>query len=124
MKEILIQLRCKDDPTQPPLRCPDTGRTVKEVTEDLKTIAEGKGFSLKLQETTDKISERFEESLMAINGLSLEEITPLPDPRKYCGMACSGCGGGDNDSCQQGFYREIPESVLRLAVMKQMKNNL
>lgn len=122
MKEIVVLWSHTGDPTIPPLVCPDTCRTVKEVVIDFQN-ARG----------TDKYRFTFSEEILndingndsslTIDGLPLEEFVPLPDPSKYCGMACEGCGTGnqgDGRSCNR-IYEQIPESVLRLALSKALE---
>lgn len=119
MKEIVVLWSHAGDPTIPPPVCPDTCRTVRQVVEDFKC-----GFG------SDKLSFIYSEEIitgktdnsgmLTVDGRPLEELVPLPDPSKYCGMACEGCGPGNTggiSSCKR-LYEQVPESVLRLALSK------
>lgn len=125
MNEIIVLWSHPDDPTIPPLVCPDTCRTVKEVVADFR---KGKNSQDLTFSYIEEISTGKEggSSRLTIDGTPLEELVPLPDPSKYCGMACDGCGSGEKSgvtSCNR-IYEQIPESVLRLALAKATEHRL
>jgi len=125
MNEIVVLWSHPDDPTIPPLVCPDTCRTVKEVVEEFQKGKNGHELSLRFREETSPDKERGSFRL-TIDGAPLEELVPLPDPSKYCGVACKGCGTGERretTSCSR-VYEQIPESVLRLALAKATEQKL
>lgn len=117
MKEIIVLWLHEEDPTTPPPICPDTGRTVREVVADFDITCKGQNLRFVYSE---EILPEESDSRMTIDGIPLEELVPLPDPSKYCGMACEGCGTGENSesSVCSRVYDRIPESVLRLALSK------
>lgn len=119
MKEILVLWSHDDDPTIPPPFCPDTCRTLKEVIADFQRLSGTDEFRFTFSEEISNDGAGKSGSI-TIDGLPLEELVPLPDPSKYCGMACEGCGTGnqgERTSCSR-IYEQIPESVLRLALSK------
>ncbi|ADN35088.1 hypothetical protein Mpet_0314 [Methanolacinia petrolearia DSM 11571] len=125
MKEILVLWSHADDPAIPPLVCPDTCRTVKEVVIDFQNARGTDKCRITFSEEILK-GKKGNDSSLTIDGLPLEELVPLPDPSKYCGMACEGCGTGkkgEERSCSR-IYEQIPESVLRLALSKALEKRI
>lgn len=119
MKEIKVLWSHADDPTIPPLVCTDTGRTVREVVADFRKDFNGDKFHTTYSEEIIPDSKD-NCNRLTIDGTALEDLVPLPDPSKYCGMVCDGCGtenSGGPASCSR-IYEQVPESVLRLALSK------
>ncbi len=118
MNKIVVLWSHPDDPTIPPPVCPDTCRSVKEVVANYRDACIGRDLTFSyVEEISPDISSC---GRLTIDGIPLEELVPLPDPSKYCGMACDGCRSGDApaaSSCKR-MYEQIPESVLRLALSK------
>ncbi|MBP2133521.1 hypothetical protein J2128_001475 [Methanomicrobium sp. W14] len=100
--------------------CSDTLRSPRDVSYDMSSFLAGKGIEINFSEKEENIDgERAFQIL--INEKTLEELVPLPDPSKYCGMSCESCGSAKKNfesSCPR-FYTEVPESVLRLAIRKE-----
>ena len=116
MQEIKIRLIKKFDPISPPLMCPDTMRNVKDVISDIKQMMSKDGIEISFEEK-DTNSDDERSPVIIINEKTLEELVPLPNPAKYCGFSCKGCNSDSDSRCLR-IYKEIPESVLRLAVKK------
>ncbi|EHQ35117.1 arsenate reductase/protein-tyrosine-phosphatase family protein [Methanoplanus limicola] len=115
-RPVTVTVFVSGDPSGPPLRCPDTGRSLSEVIKDTDIIMKKQGFVIRYEERPE--SENTTESLLLIGGRPIEDLVPLPDPSKYCGMACADCGGKPAGTTCSRIYEYIPESVLRLAVKK------
>lgn len=115
-RPVTVTVFISGDPSEPPLRCPDTGRMLKEVVNDINAIMEKQGFKIRYEERPE--SENTTESLLLIDNRPIEKLVPLPDPSKYCGMACADCSGKSAGTPCSRIYENIPESVLRLAVKK------
>ncbi|UUX93782.1 arsenate reductase/protein-tyrosine-phosphatase family protein [Methanoplanus endosymbiosus] len=113
---ITVTVFVPDDPLKPPFRSPDTGRSLSEVVRDISTMMKNQGFEIRYEERPE--DENRTKSLLLINSRPIEDFVPLPDPSKYCGMACADCGGSRSDAPCSRIYENIPESVLRLAVKK------
>ena len=125
MNEIVVLWSHSADPTIPPLVCPDTCRTVKEVVIDFQNARGTDIYRFTFSEEILK-GKNSNDSSLTIDGLPLEELVPLPDPSKYCGMACEGCGTGNQGeerSCSRN-YEQIPESVLKLALSKALERRI
>ncbi len=118
MKEIIVLWSHPDDPTIPPPACPDTCRSIAEVVSDFREIFGGRNITFSYVEEIC-LGNEGTPGRLTVDGTPLEELVPLPDPSKYCGMACDGCGQGGNGikSCSR-IYEQIPESVLRLALSR------
>jgi len=115
-RSITVTVFVPDDPVKPPFRCPDTGRLLSEVVKDINIIMKNQGFEIKYGERPE--DENTTKSLLLIDNRPIEDFVPLPNPAKYCGIACTDCGGkGSGTPCSR-IYENIPESVLRLAVKK------
>jgi len=125
MKDVKIVLLKSGDPTVFPPVCSDTMKSLKDAVSEISAI-----YRDSASFTYEEIEGASDEGrhIVTINGRRLEELVPIPDPSKYCGMACAGCGGGGSGTegdvvegphCA-GIYRNIPESVLRLAVKKEI----
>lgn len=97
--------------------CPDTMRHPKEAVSDMEKMLSKDNITITLEERESEIPKD-QAFMVIINDKTLEELVPLPDPSKYCGMSCEGCSTDtDNSGCRRG-YIEVPESVLRLAIKK------
>jgi len=116
MKELKITLIKSSDPVSPPVICPDTMRNLKDVIPDIKLIMSKRDIEVFYDEETKDFKGEIIPAII-INGKTLEELVPLPNPAKYCGVPCAGCSSNSDSKCQR-IYKEIPESVLRLAVKK------
>jgi len=103
-------------PPAPPVRCSDTDRAVSQVVYEMKGLFSSHGCEISFVETDYKEGEDKHRSILNFNGKALEEVVPFADPRKYCGLSCSGCGS-DEENCTRR-YENIPESVLRLAILR------
>jgi arsenate reductase len=115
-RPVTVTVYVSGDPSEPPLRCPDTDRLLSEVVKDTDSIMKKQGFEIRYEERPK--SENTTESLLLIDNRPIEQLVPLPDPSKYCGMACAECSGKPADTPCSRIYENIPESVLRLAVKK------
>ncbi len=123
MKDVKIVLLKSSDPTVFPPVCSDTMKSLKDAVSEIAAIyRDNASFTYEEMESASGEGRH----IVTINGKRLEELVPIPDPSKYCGMACAGCGSGSNggDAVEgphcAGIYRNIPESVLRLAVKKEI----
>lgn len=118
MREIkVLLLKNPLSPGGMPL-CSDTIRHPKEAVSDMQNLLSKDNIKITFEEREAEIPKNM-AFLLTINNKTLEELVPLPDPSKYCGMSCSGCSGesGDNSGCSR-IYTQVPESVLRLAIKK------
>ena len=131
MKDVKIVLLKSGDPTVFPPVCSDTMKSIRDAVGEIAAIYRADAvFTYEEREAASQEGRH----IVTINGKRLEELVPIPDPSKYCGMACAGCGGSGRTSEESdrdvvegphcaGIYRIIPESVLRLAVKKERFNN-
>lgn len=125
MNEIIVLWSHPYNPTIPPLICPDTGKSVKEVVADFRDIYSGRDITFNFMEEICPDKDEGSGRLI-IDDIPLEDLVPLHDPSKYCGMSCGGCGSEDKQgetSCGR-IYEQIPESVLRLALSKATNKRL
>ena len=120
-KELEIVLRSQgENGMQIPFFCSDTLRPVGDVAEEMGRMVAEHGWEITFQRVA---AEGGEPPLsLLLNNTPLEEIVPLPNPDKYCGMSCAACGGSACSSttgtggCRR--YDSLPESVFRLAILK------
>ncbi|MDD3977209.1 MAG: hypothetical protein PHI15_03515 [Methanomicrobium sp.] len=120
MKEVKVKvLKNAYNPGAMPI-CPDTGRHPKLVASEMNKLLKEDNIEVSYEEKEAEIPKNL-LFLITVNDKTLEELVPLPDPSKYCGMSCDSCGGisssGGSQGCVRG-YNEVPESVLRLAIKK------
>ncbi|MDD3406486.1 MAG: arsenate reductase ArsC [Methanomicrobium sp.] len=97
--------------------CSDTQRHPGDVASDMNKILSKEDISVVYEEREAQIPKNL-SYLLTVDDKTLEELVPLPDPSKYCGMSCDSCGGTASGQGCTGMYTEIPESVLRLAIKK------
>jgi len=104
------------------LRCSETGKTLAQVMKDLRKELEKKDVKISFVETKLSENQIKQSNMILIDGKPLEKI--LSDAEvgeNYC-SSCS-CITGDNTFCRTVSYQgetfeEIPEKLIRLAVMK------
>jgi hypothetical protein len=120
-KKLEIVLRFQGEGgMQIPFFCSDTLRPVEDVAEEMGRIVAEKGIELSFHRVAAEAGDP--PLLLLLNDIPLEKIVPLPNPDKYCGMACADCGGSacgpaaGMGACRR--YDLLPESIFRLAILK------
>ena len=104
------------------LRCSKTGKTLTQVMKDLRKEIEKKDVKISFVETKLSEDQIKHSNIILIDGKPLEEILCNAEVvENYC-SSCSCITGGDTFcrtvSCQGEIFEEIPEKIIRLAVMK------
>lgn len=105
---------------QMPFFCSDTLRPVGDVAEEMGRMVAKHGWEISFRRVAAKAGDP--PLSLLLNNTPLEEIVPLPNPDKYCGMSCTDCGGSGcgpgagSGGCRR--YESLPESVFRLAILK------
>jgi len=120
-KKVEVVLRSQGEGgLQIPFFCSDTLRPVGDVAEEMGRIVAKQGWEISFLRVA---AESGEPPLsLLLNNIPLEELVPLPNPEKYCGMSCVDCGGSTcspttgSGGCRR--YESLPESVFRLAILK------
>jgi hypothetical protein len=116
---ITLTLRHSPDEGMLPLICPDTGRSLRAVIADLQSLLDEGGIALTFEETVAALPPG-RMRLFLINERPLEAIVAPRIPRSPC-AGCPCCGEESSECGECGdapFWDEIPESVIRLAVLK------
>jgi hypothetical protein len=101
------------------LICPDTGRPLSVVVEDLRSLLEERDVALVFSETIGIPSPGRSRRLL-IDDTPIEEIVPPRTRSSPC--ACCPFSGNETAECgeceNEAFWEDFPESVVRLAVLK------
>ncbi len=122
MKHLTIEWRHLELNKGTCLRCSKTGKTLYQVISDLQNELKSKGVKITLNET--KLSEKNiqQSNMILINDKPLEQILPKAKvAENYC-ASCS-CITGNETHCRTiqydgKSYEEIPEEIIRKAVLK------
>lgn len=116
---VALTLMHSPDEGMLPVICPDTGRPLAAVITDLQSLLGEDGISLTFEETVTALPPG-RMRLLLINEKPLEEIVAPRTPHSPCaGCPFSGEEPGECGECGgEAFWDEIPESVIRLAVLK------
>jgi len=111
------------------LRCSETGKTLHQVIEELKSELEQNDVNISFIETKLSEEQIKQSNVILIDGKPIESIlSGVEVGENYC-SSCS-CLTGNNTYCRTITYKgkifeEIPEKLIRMAVFKilQSKRN-
>jgi hypothetical protein len=118
-EEFLLVLEHSPDEGMLPLICPDTGRPLGTVIADLHSLLEERGIALSFEETVATTPPGRSRRLL-VDGRPLEEIVAPHKSHRPC-AGCTCCGGEPAECGECGdeaVWEDLPESVIRLAVLK------
>ncbi len=120
MNQLNIEWRHLDVDGDTCLRCSETGKTLKQVVEELRRLLARKGVSLRFTERRLPPSQLEQSNLILLNGTPLEDVLEGAKASESCCRSCA-CLTGREAYCRtveyQGrVYEEIPEDLIRLAV--------
>ena len=117
---LTIEWRHHRDPARYLPLCPDTGRRLQDVIDEIATLLGPRGIEVEFieQEYTDDAPGKAQ--MLLFDGIPLEELVP---PRRRGGpcFECTVCGPRQEEcgACEEvDYYMAVPESVIRLAALK------
>lgn len=122
MKRLDIEWRHYANTGETCLRCSATGKTLKEVVEDLRQELESQGVRITFTETNLPKEELAQSNIILINGVPLEELLKGAEVSESACHSCS-CLTGTEALCRtieyEGTsYEEIPEELIRESAYK------
>jgi hypothetical protein len=113
-----IEWQHSSDPSRFMPICPDTGRPLRVVIDELSLLLRARGVTLEFIEKVVEGSDMRQQ--LFFDGTPLEEIVPLRRPHRPC-AECGICDG-EEEVCPSpddaGYYELFPESVVRLAALR------
>jgi ferredoxin len=119
-KIFRIEWRHADEPGAGMARCSDSGRLVQDVLGDIALLLGARGVPATVEERLCPAGTIDRPVVVLFDGILLEEVVPVRVKKSPC-AACGACAG-DEPVCptgeQERIYRDLPESVLRLAALK------
>lgn len=123
MNKLCIEWRHLDLDKGTCLRCSKTGKTLQQVISDLKKELKDVNITFIEKKLSEKQIQQ--SNIILINGKPIEEVLLGAEVGKnYC-QSCS-CLTGNENYCRTiqyngEVYEEIPEEIIRNAVLKTLK---
>lgn len=109
-----------DEPGAAALFCSDTARPLAAVVADIREMLEARGIRVDFSERACPIGKMDPPGVVLFNGVPMEKVVPLRKRESPCAF-CGVCEGSERD-CATGErdrrYRDVPESMLRLAALR------
>lgn len=108
-----------DEPGTAALFCSDTARPLAAVVTDIRELLKARGIRVDFSERACP-GETEPPGVVLFNGVPLEKVVPLRERGSPCAF-CGVCDGSERDCTtgeRDGRYRDVPESMLRLAALR------